>query len=92
MKRVSWIPGVLAAAALSVGLSACGSTISSAECNQCLGPSFTAEQCRELGDEAGCETAELVEKTDDACAVGEPPTSYTACRFTDCEEVPACGR
>lgn len=55
--------------------------------------SVNTDACATEGADAGCESAEIQEVTDDACSVGQPATLHQSCvykhctRNFDCEQV-----
>lgn len=51
-----------------------------------------AEACAAEGADAGCESAQMMEVTDDHCDLGQPSTLHPACVFKGCATTFNCDR
>lgn len=60
-------------------------------CNVCPSATFVdLDACEDQAEALGCATAEVVSVSGDDCAVGQPPRTYQACVYTDCDEPLDC--
>ena len=62
-------------------------------CNDCpSGPTISADQCAQIGSQAGCKTTQYLSVTDTACGASSPATAHSQCAMTQCSSVLGCAQ
>ena len=69
--------------ALGLAMGCGGAEVTEASCNACAGASYSAEQCHEWGEAAGCETSSFVPG-------GSGSGCRNGCSFENCNSPPMC--
>jgi hypothetical protein len=84
---------LLAVAALSLVLACSGGNglDDDGACDICPNAkNVDTQACAVVGADAGCESAEMTEVTDDHCNLGQPSTLHPACVFKGCARTFNC--